>query len=113
MTRTIRLRERRTSTLRLRRADAEHLLAVRRHVVEVVPTTERGTYRVTPRGWVGALNTPNCRLLIEPKIPLSSLAWLLGPEVKALESAAQPGIDVWLATVLARGLAALMAERAA
>jgi len=113
--RTIRLRERQCRVVRLRRADLDHLLALHPGVIDVVPTLERGLYRLTPRGWVGSIQSPDCRFLISPKIPLSSLSLFLYPECNLHESSGEvaPAIDTWLLDLFAERLAVLMRDRAA
>ena len=47
-------------------------------MIDVVPTLDRGAYRLTPRGHVGWLDTPNRRVVIRPKLPWPNLLMLLG-----------------------------------
>jgi 5-methylcytosine-specific restriction enzyme subunit McrC len=112
---TIELTERASATCRLGPDDVDYLLATHRSHVEVLPTREPGCFRLTPRGHVGTLVAPGCRLVIRPKIPLRSLCYLLDPAapitVAEDQSAAAPGTE--LLDLLAARLAALMAERAA
>jgi 5-methylcytosine-specific restriction enzyme subunit McrC len=70
--------ERRAREVRLPAHDAAFLVALARHVVEVVPAFRRGRYRLTPRGYVGWFDTPECRLSISPKIPWPNARMLLG-----------------------------------
>src|SRR6516165_6164471 len=76
---TILLRERRSRECRLSRADVDLLLADHRPHIEVIPTNQRGRYRLTPTGHVGTIVLPTRRLVIRPKIPLANLFHLLDP----------------------------------
>jgi 5-methylcytosine-specific restriction enzyme subunit McrC len=104
--RTVRLIERRPRTAKLPRAEAEFLLAHARHVVEVVPTFDRGTYRLTPRGFVGFLDGPAARYLVAPKIPWPNLCLLLGLSGEPAGNPLEPGGDLLavLATAFAERL---------
>src|SRR5438132_1553163 len=79
MARTWTLTERRPALCRLRPEDVDFLLAGHRDHVEVLPTRRRHRYRVTALGHVGVIAAPHCRLLIRPKVPLTSLFHLLDP----------------------------------
>lgn len=113
--RTLLLREREPRECRLRRDEVDFLLARHRGHVEVVPTRERGRYRLTPLGHVGTILTPSCRLVIRPKIPLANLFFLLGPSAplpflgERVDGAAAPE----LLDLLGLRLAQLLAERVA
>jgi 5-methylcytosine-specific restriction endonuclease McrBC regulatory subunit McrC len=96
---TIRLTERRTREVRLPRTDAAFLLGHAGSVIEVVPTLDRGTYRLTPRGYVGWLDGPKRRFVIRPKLPWPNLLMLLGLD-PASESVTP---DVALLIALAEG----------
>jgi len=76
--RTVNLVERRTRTVRLPSADVAFLHTHARHVVEVAATFHAGCVRLTPRGYVGWLDSPHCRFAIAPKIPWPNLQMLLG-----------------------------------
>ena len=109
------LQERRATTRRLARQDVDYLLAEHRAHVELLPTGRRGYYRLTPKGHVGTIVCPACRLLIRPKIPLENLFYLLDPTapMPILEDQITPlpvaaGLDF-----LANRLAELLQERAA
>jgi 5-methylcytosine-specific restriction enzyme subunit McrC len=109
------LTEYRPREVRLRRADVQALLADPYKAVEVVPTRERGRYRLTAAGRVGVLLTPNLRVVIRPKIPLTNLYLLLDPDappdsIPDLAGAA-PGTEA--IDFLARRLADAMRARAA
>jgi 5-methylcytosine-specific restriction enzyme subunit McrC len=112
---TIELTERVSAVYPLSADDVDFLLAGHRTHIDVAPTREPGRYRLTPRGHVGTLVAPGCRLVIRPKIPLGSLCHLLDPTAPPPaaedEAAAAPGTE--LLDLLAGRLAALMAERAA
>jgi 5-methylcytosine-specific restriction enzyme subunit McrC len=103
--RTVRLVERRAREVRLPRADAAFLLADRRDVIDVAPAFDRGTYRLTPHGYVGWLDGPGCRFEIRPKLPWPNLLLLLGlpPEPPPLGAPVDPGGS--LLAALARELA--------
>jgi 5-methylcytosine-specific restriction enzyme subunit McrC len=112
---TIELTERVTQACRLAPEDVDFLLAAHRAHLTLVPTREPGLYRLTPRGHVGTIVAPGCRLLIRPKIPLENLCHLLDAEPPALVTAdrttARAGAD--LLDLLAARLARLMDERSA
>jgi 5-methylcytosine-specific restriction enzyme subunit McrC len=113
--RTLFLRERRPRECRLSRADIDLLLADHRPHVEVVPTHQRGRYRLTPNGHVGAIVLPTCRLVIRPKIPLVNLFHLLDPTSPPplTDDRAETVVGTEALDFLAGRLAALLAERAA
>jgi 5-methylcytosine-specific restriction enzyme subunit McrC len=113
--RTFILQERRATICRLARQDVEFLLAEHRAHVELLPTGRRGYYWLTPRGHVGTIVGPTCRLLIRPKIPIESLFYLLDPTApmpvlsdRVTPLPAAEGLDF-----LAVRLAQLLDERAA
>ncbi len=91
MTRTVRLTERRARAVHLPRAEVDFLLAHARHLIDVVPTFERGAYRLTPRGYVGFVTGPTTRYLIRPKIPWPNLRLLFGLSSEAAADAREPG----------------------
>lgn len=99
--RTVRLTERRTREVRLPRADAAFLLAHARTVIEVTPTLDRGTYRLTPRGHVGWLDGPTRRFVIRPKLPWPNLLLLLGIDSAAVPAGEAVEPDAALLTALA------------
>lgn len=109
------LRERATAECALTLADVEFLRARHRTHVRVLPTGRPGTYRLTPTGHVGTLLTPDCRLVIRPKVPLKNLLHLLDPllppTVLADRGGPEPIREVL--DVLASELARRLAERAA
>src|SRR5262249_48309042 len=47
--------------------------------VRVTSATQAGCYTLTPRGYAGMLNTPGCRFVLRPKIPLTCLGHLIDP----------------------------------
>jgi 5-methylcytosine-specific restriction enzyme subunit McrC len=113
--RTILLRERVARECRLSRADVDLLLADHRPHVEVVPTRERGRYRLTPTGHVGTILLPTRRLVVRPKIPLVNLFYLLDPAgpPPAVEDRAQTVTGTEALDFLAGRFARLLAERVA
>jgi 5-methylcytosine-specific restriction enzyme subunit McrC len=112
--RTFVLQERRASTCRLARHDVDFLLAEHRAHVELLPAGRRGYYRLTPKGHVGTIVCPTCRLLIRPKIPLENLLYLLDPSVPGPSLADQitPLPAAAALDFLAGRLALLLQERA-
>lgn len=90
MSRVVRLTERAPRVVRLRRADADFLLAHHRGRFEVVPTPDRGVYRLTARGVVGVLPCPHVRLAIRPKLPPGDLLRLLDPSAPDDDSTPAP-----------------------
>jgi 5-methylcytosine-specific restriction enzyme subunit McrC len=77
--RTLVLTERCATTCRLARQDVDFLLGAHRAHVELVPAGQRRYYRLTPKGHVGTIVCPTCRLLIRSKIPIENLFYLLDP----------------------------------
>ncbi len=112
---TLLLRERRPRECRLARADVDFLLAEHRAHVEVVPTRERGRYRLTPLGHVGTIVAPRRRLVIRPKIPLVNLFHLLDPTtpVPVVEDRTHAVAGAEALDFLGARLVRLLAERAA
>ncbi len=108
--RTVALTERRTRPVQLPREEANFLFAHARHLIDVVPTPERGTYRLTPRGYVGFLDGPTTRYTIGPKIPWPNLCLLLGLSEAAAGGAVEPegGLLTVLATAFAERLEAVI-----
>lgn len=113
--RTILLRERVPRECRLSRADVDLLLAEHHPHVEVVPTTRRGRYRLTPTGHVGTIVLPTRRLVIRPKIPLANLFHLLDPAnpPPVIDDRAETVLGTEALNFLAGRLARLLAERTA
>jgi 5-methylcytosine-specific restriction enzyme subunit McrC len=108
------LQERTASTCHLRRQDVDFLLAEHRAHVELLPAGRGGYYRLTPKGHVGTMVCPTCRLVIRPKIPTENLFYLLDPTAPIPASPDQTtplplaeGLDF-----LAGRLAQLLHERA-
>lgn len=113
MPRTVTLTERLPRTVRLHRADADFLLARHRAHVEVLPTTERGRYRLTALGHVGSIIAPTVRLWVRPKLPAVNLLHLLDPAVPPPELPDHAGPAADLLPFLAGRLADRLAERVA
>jgi 5-methylcytosine-specific restriction enzyme subunit McrC len=113
--RTVRLTERVPADCRLTAADVAFLLAGHRRHLEVVPAGRRGWFRLTPRGRVGVIVAPSCRLVIAPKIPLRNILYLLDPLLPppATADRTTPAVDDAVLEVLAARLAGLLQERAA
>ncbi len=78
--RTLVLTERVPHACRLRRDDADFLLHTQRGRLELLPTHQRHTYRLTSLGYVGVLVAPTCRIVVRPKIPLRNVFHLLDPD---------------------------------
>jgi 5-methylcytosine-specific restriction enzyme subunit McrC len=96
----VRLTERRSREVRLPRAEVDFLLADPRKLIDVVPSFEKGLYRLTPRGVVGFFDGPSVRYAVRPKLPWPNLLHLLG--VSAACGVATPSDD--LLSALARAL---------
>ncbi|MDY3551580.1 McrC family protein [Gemmata sp. JC717] len=110
MTRTIALTERRPRAVKLPRAEVDFLLGPARHLIDVSPTFERGTYTLTPRGYVGFFTGPAARYVIGPKIPWPNLQLLLGFGVHPNDGTTRPpegGLLGTLATAFADQLEAV------
>lgn len=109
MTRTLALTERRPRAVKLPRREVEFLIGSARHLVDVTPTFERGTYTLTPRGFVGFLSGPTVRYDIRPKIPWPNLRLLLGLANEPAGEAQRPagGLLAVLATAFVGQLEAL------
>ncbi|HZT81251.1 MAG TPA: hypothetical protein VFA26_13560, partial [Gemmataceae bacterium] len=103
-----------SAVCRLAPDDVDFLLAHHRHHVELLPAGRRGRYLLTPRGHVGTIVAPTCRLVLRPKLPAASLLYFLDPD------APPPAAEDWATTrpgaealdLLAGRLAQLLAERA-
>ena len=109
------LTERAAAEVQLTVADVNSLLASPNSRIEVQPTEGRGRYRLTPRGVVGTLVLPSCRLVIRPKVPLDSFLHLLDPlavwSTQRDQVVAEPEGD--LLNFLGGQLARLLEERSA
>jgi 5-methylcytosine-specific restriction enzyme subunit McrC len=103
---TVHLVERRARRVRVPRGDVEFLLANARHVVNVVPTFKRGVYHLTPRGYVGWLDTPTLRIAIAPKVPWPTVRMLLDLPHTAHECGSEVDPGGGLLDALAREFAA-------
>jgi 5-methylcytosine-specific restriction endonuclease McrBC regulatory subunit McrC len=101
--RTVRLTERRTREVRLPRADAAFLLARAGNVIELTPTLDRGTYRLTPRGYVGWLDGPTRRFAVRPKLPWPNLVMFLGLDPAAFPQGEAVPPEAALLAALAEG----------
>lgn len=111
----LRLIERRCHSCRLAGDEVRHLLAHHRHHLELTPTTRGPYWQVRPRGVAGMLTTPRRLVVIEPKMPLDTVAWLIGG-VLAGEAASAAGplpAGGGFLDLLAALLARRMLERAA
>lgn len=76
--RIVKLVERRSRELRLPRPEVDYLRAHACGVIDVQPGFAAGSYRLTPRGYVGFLDGPTVRFEIRPKLPWPNLRMLLG-----------------------------------
>jgi 5-methylcytosine-specific restriction enzyme subunit McrC len=76
--RGVKLTERKSRPVKLRRAEANFLLTHARHIIDIGPATEPRTDHLTPRGYVGFFDGPSVRYAIGPKIPWPNLRMLLG-----------------------------------
>lgn len=112
---TIVLQERVPAECPLAAADVEFLVARHSAHIEVVGGPRRGWYRLTSGGYVGSIVGPSCRVVIRPKVPLSSLFQLLDPEgpVRETEGETTAGAGDDAFAFLAIRLARLLTERAA
>lgn len=104
---TLRLRERRPRLCRLAPDEVRHLLEHHRAHLDLTPAGGRNVWRVRPGGVAGVILTPRRRIVIEAKIPISTL---LSP-FERQTGAVRPHGDVLDA--LAEQLARTMLERAA
>jgi 5-methylcytosine-specific restriction enzyme subunit McrC len=109
------LRERATTACHLSSADVHFLTSHHRRHVALVPTRKRGIFLLTPRGFVGRIRAPHCRLTIRPKIPLRNLFFMLDPASPILDSSdgLQAGLGTDALDFLACRLAHLLEARAA
>lgn len=106
--RTVRLTERRTSIRRVPRKDVDELLRGYSRVIDVVPTMDRGWYRLMPRGVVGSFRTTTRLWEVRPKLGWESIRYLL--DTDRCDSAGKATPDI--ASAFAIRLAELMLERA-
>jgi len=111
----IRLTERVPRTVRLRRDDVDHLLVNHRGHVEIIPAGERGIYRLTARGFVGVIPTPNRRFVLRPKLPAANVFHLLDPlaPTPAFVDHSMPVDGTAVLDILAARLAVLLRDRSA
>jgi 5-methylcytosine-specific restriction enzyme subunit McrC len=110
---TYQLQEWKSLVCRLSPADVAYLLDVHRTHLTLSPTGKRDQYRLISRGYVGCIQAPDCRLIVQPKVPLGNLFLLLNPKSIQLGSPASPGGEQQGGVVdfLAIQLARLMQER--
>jgi 5-methylcytosine-specific restriction enzyme subunit McrC len=113
MPRTVTLTERFPRVVRVRRADVDFLLTRHRGHVEVVPAIERGRYRLTALGVVGAIVAPTVRLWVRPKLPAVNLFHLLDPAAPPPDMPDRAGPAADLLPFLAGRFADRLADRAA
>src|SRR5262249_19741031 len=113
--RTLFLTERVACLCRLAPADVEFLLAEYRDHFDLLPTGARHRYRLTPRGHVGVVVAPTCRLVVRPKVPLRPLFSRREPPppLPAERDAVTPEDGTAVLDFLAGQLAARLAERTA
>jgi 5-methylcytosine-specific restriction enzyme subunit McrC len=109
------LRERVTAACHLALDDVHFLTSQHRRHIALAPTQKRGVFLVTPRGFVGAIRAPHCRLTIRPKVPLRNLFLMLDPESPIPETGDQShaGQGTEALEFLAHRLARLLEQRAA
>jgi 5-methylcytosine-specific restriction endonuclease McrBC regulatory subunit McrC len=79
------LTERRAAECRLSGDDVDFLLERHGKHLRLVPTRENGVFVVRPTRLVGIINAPTSRIIIRPKLPLRSFAFLLDPDAPAQE----------------------------
>ena len=93
--------------------DVDFLLAHHRAHLQLWPTRQAGVFRITATGHVGAILAPGCRLLLQPKIPIRNVLYLLddhaGLPALTDTTTATPGGDVL--ELLAAQLAHRLTER--
>lgn len=107
------LTERVPADVHLSGADVTFLRTHHRRHVALASTGRRGVVRVLPRGHVGVLAAPDCRLIIRPKFPLDCLSHLLDSLAPAATHFEAAQVGDALLDALAVRLAGLMSERAA
>lgn len=110
--RTVRLVERRTREVRLPRGEADFLLSQAAGVIDLQPGFTRGSYRLSPRGFVGVLDGPTVRYAIRSKLPWPNLVMLLGLADRPFAAGEPEEPAGRLLDALARELAAGMGELA-
>lgn len=76
---TLHLTERTPQIERLSSESLAFLLEHHRSHLEILPTRRSGHYQLRPRGVVGVIVAPDCRLVLAPKLPLRNLFFLLDP----------------------------------
>lgn len=108
--RTLHLIERRTREVELRRAEVDFLLAHARNVIDIVPTFRHRVYRLTPRGFVGVLDSTTVRFVIRPKLPWANLLLLLGLASSPAPAGERVEPGSGLLAVLAEELASRLVE---
>ncbi len=79
------LTERQSAECRLSGDDVGFLLAQHRTHLRLAPTRQTGVFLVRATRMVGIVSAPTCRLVIRPKLPLRSFAFLLDPDAPPQE----------------------------
>lgn len=107
MARTLHLIERRSRFCRLAPREAGRLAECGRGLLEVRPTSRRRIWQVTAAGVVGVFHTPDFRVVLSPKLPISPLLHVLDTPLAAspLEEGAVAdggGVIDWLSGLFAR-----------
>jgi 5-methylcytosine-specific restriction endonuclease McrBC regulatory subunit McrC len=74
---TLMLTERQATRCSLSGVDLDFLLANHAKHLQIVPTHDNGVFVLRPTRLVGLIVAPTCRLVIRPKLPLRSFAFLL------------------------------------
>jgi 5-methylcytosine-specific restriction enzyme subunit McrC len=109
----IRLTERVPRLVRLRRTDADFLLANHRGRFEVMPIAWPREYRLTALGVVGILQLPHATLSIRPKLSAANMALLIDMAEPPPDWSSHSAVDAdRLIGLLACWFARLFAERA-
>ncbi len=91
----------------------DYLLAHHRAHLRLLPTRASGVFRVTATGHVGTILAPDCRLVLQPKIPLRNVLYLLEPDAALPPADGPAGDDGDMLDLLAVQLARLLTERTA
>jgi hypothetical protein len=79
--RTISLTERRTLVRSVPKIDALEVAERLRSVIDIAPTTRKGVYRLTARGYAGWVTTRSIRWVIEPKFRWADLSRMMTDDV--------------------------------
>jgi 5-methylcytosine-specific restriction endonuclease McrBC regulatory subunit McrC len=110
--RTLLLTERQATRCSLPGDDLDYLLAHHAKHLQIVPTHDNGVFVLRPTRLVGLIVAPSCRLVIRPKLPLRSFAFLLDAE-DDLQSHAGSASEFDVLDFLTRRLLRLLGERLA